>query len=382
MGKVIRVYRHHRHHGGVSQEQMARWADTNQSHISRLENGAALNDLDRLHFWARLLGIPRHYLWFELPGDASDPHADASLAEHSTVRPDARAADSWTDQWEDPTKDPAPTLPNPPIHIDIDTAQPVRMTNYLRGGHANFAVDRDAIEYVTEALPGGVDTARTMLQMGRAFQRRVLHHLIRDVGVRQILYVGPGVPDEAKLHEAAQEVAPDTRFVYVVDDDTVMAFAMYFQTEGSEGQSAYVRGRVDDPERFLKQAADIIDFDRPVMAKLDLTMIESDDVVRHAMSQFITTLSAGSYLTVTSIASDLLSTELAAAVNRLNEMVEQSKMRRLMLRSREDLARFLQGLELVEPGIVPLDEWRPDETTPSTPDEPKPFVYGAVARKV
>jgi transcriptional regulator with XRE-family HTH domain len=482
MGKVIRAYRRHRHHGyrGISQEQVASWAYTTQAHISRLENGPPPDTLHRLYFWARLLAIPQRYLWFELPENAptaESPEADspgprpeetpdvapsqqpeaatpgrpsdADLASVLTQleelkstqqdlvgqlaqmrqevgqqtgtnvpgstdenadpldrprfvrdkpgrQPDVRAASSERarrdgistsldpDPQYDPTKDPSPTLPNPPIHIDINTAQPARIADYLLGGNANFSVDREVIEYITSALPGGIDTARTAVQADQAFLARAVRYLAAEANIRQFLRFDVTMPGGTKIHEVAQQTAPDARIVYVINDDVVLAHAHRLKPITPEGAVAYIRGHAHDPEKILYRAAETLDLAEPVgifIGVLPTIDDEDEQGPYRSVAELLNGVASGSHLVMVQLGIDLLGSAMAESIERLRHMVTAAKIRPLPVRNRAEVSRFFDGLELVEPGVVPVDQWRPDIASPPPGSPSTVFIYGAVGRK-
>jgi hypothetical protein len=272
---------------------------------------------------------------------------------------------------------------NPPIKIDINAAQPARMTDYLLGGQANFAVDRDVTEYIVDALPGGAEAARATTRASQAFQSRVARYLVGEAGMRQLLYVGARLPSGVKVHELAQKIAPECRVVYVIDDDVTMAHAHTLVSSSPEGASAYIRARLHDPEHILEYAADTLDFGRPVgvMIQGALHQIPDDDEAHRVVARLMDAVPAGSYLSVSHLTAELLGNELAAAIERLQEMIEASKIAALTLRDHAQISQLLDGLELVEPGVVPIDKWHSDGTAEDASEEPDSLIYGAVARK-
>jgi hypothetical protein len=274
----------------------------------------------------------------------------------------------------------APTLPNPPVDIDRHTAQPRRMRDYLLGGAANFPVDREVTHYVSEVLPGGTDTARAAFRAVRAFAVRVLRYLAAEVGMRQFLSVGTNLPTVEHFHETIQEIAPDARIVYVIDNDFVMAHAHRLCKGTPEGATAYIREMQCRPQMMLAHAGETLDLSQPVAVFIQGVLLHlHDDEAYQVVSELLAGVAPGSSLALYHLASDLLVEQTAVMWQRMRQMADESKMPQLIPRSRAGVSRFFEGLELVEPGVVPVEQWRPD---PAEPLAGAPTaVYGGVGRK-
>jgi hypothetical protein len=411
MGRVVRAYRHHVHHGhgGLSQELVATWAGTSQGKISRLETGPAPMRLDHLIAWARLLRIPQQHLWFKLPDDPPDhapspadlEQAPAQPVAAGTVGPDAgNPSQPETEAGIEPTPglivssvdtepsdaDLTPTLPNPPIHIDIDTAQTARMGDYLLGGGANFAVDRQVTDYITEPLPGGTDTARAAVRAGLDFQTRVVRHLTSERGIRQFLNLTSRIPPRNVIHDVAQQIAPETRVVYAITDDTAMAHAHRLVEDAADNTVAYIRapGHIGDTDELLRLAAKSLDFTKPIGVLIlgILNYIKDNDLAHAAVRHFMNATCSGSYVALTHLTSDYLGAEMAEAIRRLQETIEDSRMVPVKLRSLSEIESLLAGMELIGPGIVPIGRWHPDEVpTVEQQDDERTFMCAVLARK-
>ncbi|AXK31754.1 SAM-dependent methyltransferase [Streptomyces armeniacus] len=256
--------------------------------------------------------------------------------------------------------------------IDSSVPHSARIFTYWLGGKDHFPVDEEAGERVREIFPAIVDLAR----VGRYFLGRVVRYLVQDAGVTQFLDVGTGLPTVDNTHEVAQRLDPRCRVVYVDNDPLVLAHAEALLTSTPEGRTHYLEADVRDPERILSEARGILDFDQPVAVFLmgilahvdDLT--EAQSIVRRLMDG----LPAGSYLSVRDGA-DTDPAYLAAI-----EGYNASGAVPYRLRSPEEIARFFEGLELVEPGVVPCPQWRPEAEDPfASPDDVA--LYGGLARK-
>ena len=228
-----------------------------------------------------------------------------------------------------------------------------RMWDYWLGGKDNYEVDRRAGETAREAYPGIVDIART----SRALLKRVVEYLVSEVGVRQFLDVGTGLPTAENTHQTAQRAAPGCRIVYVDNDPLVLTHARTLLTSAPEGATDYLHADIHDPESILEGAARTLDLTRPV----GLIMFgiighigehtEALSIVRRLMDG----LPSGSHLALyTGTDGD---PDLVEAERRVGE--HGGTPYRLLNRGQVEVV--LAGLELVEPGVVPGPRWRPEQ---------------------
>jgi hypothetical protein len=256
--------------------------------------------------------------------------------------------------------------------IDISVANVARAWNYMVGGKDNFEADREAARQLMAVAP----VIRIAAPASRAFLRRAVRYLAGEAGVRQFLDIGTGLPTAGNTHEVAQSVAPESRVVYVDNDPVVLAHARALLTSVPEGATSYVDADARDPGTILAEARATLDFRRPVAVMMVdlLNFIEDDAAVSSIISALTAAAPSGSYFVIMHPASDL-DPDLPEAEKRWNQLAPQ----RVRLRSRQDLTGFLAGLELVEPGLVTVPEWRPDAGDP-VPAELIP-LYAAVARK-
>jgi hypothetical protein len=259
----------------------------------------------------------------------------------------------------------------PPGQIDTKVPHSARIWNYWLGGKDNYAVDRQVGEHVAKLFPNIVDEAR----ISRSFLRRVVRYLAGEAGIRQFLDVGTGLPTVDNTHQIAQQAAPESRIVYVDNDPLVLAHARALLTSSREGTAEYVGADVHDPGTILAEAAKTLDFTKPVAVIMNgiLGHIADDEEARSIVAQLIDGLPSGSYLTL-SDGSDT-SEEGVESMRFYN----QSGGIPYHLRSPERISRFFDGLELVEPGVVPRNQWRPDITAQRS--MAPSAGYGGVARK-
>jgi S-adenosyl methyltransferase len=224
------------------------------------------------------------------------------------------------------TSDETPARSTEPTGIDTTKAHGARVYNYLLGGQANFEVDREAAERAYAAWPGGIDAVRADVREHRAAQGRVVRYLVGGAGITQFLDIGSGLPQGDSVHEVALREVPDARVVYVDRDPVVLAHANELLRGTPEGLVSYV-GDADDPVGLV--------------------------------GQLMAPLAPGSCLALTHLASDLHSEELSETFNRLNSAMAES----VTLRSRDEVAALLGGLDLVEPGMTQASHWRPEPGT-------------------
>jgi hypothetical protein len=242
-----------------------------------------------------------------------------------------------------------------PSRRDFDTtvAHPARVWDYWLGGKDNFAADREAGERVIAAMPSMGAAARA----GRAFLATAVHYLAAGMGVRQFLDIGTGLPTASNTHEVAQQVGPESRIVYVDNDPIVLTHARALLTSNARGATAYVDADLRDTGKILAEARNVLDFSQPVALMLlhVLHFIPDSDDPWGIVAKLTEPLASGSYLVLAHTTADLGTAGLCEAAERYNE----SSAVTVTVRSRAEVARFFDGLELVEPGITPVGVWRP-----------------------
>ena len=241
---------------------------------------------------------------------------------------------------------------DPLASFDTTTPHPARVYDYWLGGKDNFAADREAAEKVIAANP----TVLAGVRANRAFLARAVRYLAGEAGIRQFLDLGTGLPTAENTHQVAQAIAPEARIVYVDNDPIVLSHARALLASGPEGVTAYVQADIRATGKVLAAAAETLDFGRPVavMALMILQYIPDADDPWAITRQVLEPLAPGSYLTVSDTTGDIDAARVTEGTARLNERMPT----RLNLRSRPEFERFFAGLEMVEPGVVPLPEWR------------------------
>ncbi|MFJ2832122.1 SAM-dependent methyltransferase [Streptomyces sp. NPDC087263] len=255
--------------------------------------------------------------------------------------------------------------------IDTSVPQSARIWNYWLGGKDNYEVDRVAGDAFREIFPAIETGARA----ARYFLARAVRHLAGEEGIRQFLDIGTGLPNVDNTHQIAQRVAPECRIVYVDNDPLVLAHARALLVSSPEGVTHYIDADLRDPSTIVREAAKTLDFDQPVALMLMgiLGHIEDHDEARTIVRQLVDALPSGSYL----VQYDSTSTS-AAYVNAIQQYNEGGSIP-YILRSPEQIARYFDGLELLEPGVASCSRWRPDTEALGLPAEV--HQYGGVALK-
>jgi len=238
--------------------------------------------------------------------------------------------------------------------IDATVPHSARIWNYWLGGKDNYPVDRQAGDQTIAVLPEIVDIARA----SRQFLARVVRYLAADAGIRQFLDIGTGLPTVNNTHQVAQQVAPESRVVYVDNDPLVLVHARALLTSSPEGATDYIEADARDIDTILKGAAATLDFTRPVAITMlgILPFIGDDNEVKAIVTRLLAAAPTGSYLAVTHSTSEASGERVIEAVRQWNQVAPTP----YRLRSPEQIAAFFEGMELIEPGVVPCPRWRPD----------------------
>jgi len=274
-----------------------------------------------------------------------------------------------TDTW---WKSVVPDEEGEPSDIDTTVAHPARVYDYWLGGKTHFAADREAAEQVIAARP----TVCRDVRANRAFLARAVR-VLAAAGIRQFLDLGTGIPSYGNTHEVAQSVAPESRVVYVDNDPIVLAHARALLTSSPQGATAYLDADLRDTGTVLRKAARLLDFGQPVAVLLVgvLHLIPDSDDPYGLVAKLMAATAPGSYLVITHPASDVNADEAAEGARRYNAHVSTPQTRR----SRAETARFLAGLDVLEPGVVQCHRWRPEPGAEGLDQEQA--HYAAVARK-
>ncbi|MEV5411578.1 SAM-dependent methyltransferase [Thermopolyspora sp. NPDC052614] len=257
--------------------------------------------------------------------------------------------------------------------IDPSTPHSARVWNYWLGGKDNYPSDREVGDQIAGFFPDIIDSARA----DRAFLGRAVRYLAGEVGIRQFLDIGTGLPTADNTHEVAQRVAPESRVVYVDNDPLVLIHAEALLTSTPPGVTEYIQADIHDPGTILREAAKTLDFDRPVglMLLAIVQFILDDDEAAQVMRRLIDALAPGSHVAISHGTNEINTEASDAAVAYWNQYAKPP----MVLRDARQIAKLLDGLELLEPGVVSCSRWRP-EAIPWGEPTPVPH-YCAVARK-
>jgi S-adenosyl methyltransferase len=260
----------------------------------------------------------------------------------------------------------------PPLPFDTSVAHVARVYNYWLGGKDNFAADRAAGEQASKAFPEIGLSARS----NRAFLARAVRFLAGECEIRQFLDIGTGIPSANNTHEVAQSVAPAARIVYVDNDPVVLTHARALLTSDPAGATDYIDADLRDPRGILAGAAALLDFSKPVAVMLMAVLqhLDDEDEPYRITETLLEPLPPGSYLAMSHPAKDINAEAMARMAESLNRMMAE----KVTFRDNAAVARFFDGLELVEPGMVQASKWRPtSETEAASPAA----LWAGVARK-
>jgi hypothetical protein len=259
------------------------------------------------------------------------------------------------------------------LPFDITVPSVARMYDVLLGGKDNFESDRAAVAKIVELEPEAPLVARR----NRDYLRRTVRFLTGETGIRQFLDIGSGLPSAGNVHEVAQEVAPAARVVYVDNDPVVLTHARALLTSSPEGACDYIDSDIRDTEAIVSHAAKTLDFREPVAVMLlaILHFIADKDDPWGMVARLMAAMPPGSYLVIShALSEDLTGNQLEG----LNAVYAKTKSGGVNQRSLPDIARFFEGLELVEPGLVEITSWRPEMAS----EPPRALFYGGVGRKL
>ena len=263
--------------------------------------------------------------------------------------------------------------------INTGVPNPARIYDYFLGGKDNFPADREVAEQVVAIAP----VARDIVEDNRAFLRRAVRLLAGEAGIRQFIDLGSGLPTRGNVHEIAQAVAPDARVVYVDNDAMVVTHSRALLAGDN---TAAIEADLRDPDSVMEhpEVRQLIDFDQPIALLLlaILHFVPDDEDPFGVVARFRDALPAGSYLALSHGTRDIPArpdmspeamAEMGAKVERLYQLTTAS----LVTRTHAQVERFFDGFDLLDPGLVEIQLWRPDEADALLPGG----FYGGVGRK-
>jgi hypothetical protein len=259
------------------------------------------------------------------------------------------------------------------LPFDTSVAHQARIYDYVLGGKDNYAADRVAAEAGLRVWP---DMAFAM-RANRAFLGRVVRYLAAEAGMRQFLDIGTGIPTAGNTHQVAQAIAAESRVAYVDYDPVVLAHARALLISSEAGATEYIHADLRDTAAILGQAARLLDFTQPVAVSLlaILHVIPDHDDPCAIVAKVMDAVPPGSCLAISHAALDLFDQETG---NSFKSVINQNMQQQWTPRTREQVARFFVGTDLVDPGLVPVQEWRPE---PGTEAKGNSALWGAVGRK-
>ncbi|MDI3420030.1 SAM-dependent methyltransferase [Streptomyces luteolus] len=256
-----------------------------------------------------------------------------------------------------------------PPGIDISKPSVSRMYDFYLGGSHNFEVDREAARKAMEFMPG----LPKIMQANRAFMRRAVRFAVES-GITQFLDIGSGIPTFGNVHEVVQKANPRAKVVYV-DHDPVAVEHSKVVLDGNDGAAA-LAADLRNPQEILNspEVKGLLDLEQPVALLLVaiLHFVEDTDDPYTAVAELRDALAPGSLLVLTHASYDgVPAREEAAGTVGVYEKTRNP----LVMRTRDEIARFFEGYDMVEPGLVQMPHWRPE--TP--PEQEDPFTFSGYA---
>ncbi|HEX6470204.1 MAG TPA: SAM-dependent methyltransferase [Streptosporangiaceae bacterium] len=277
-------------------------------------------------------------------------------------------------------QDISPADHDDPFEIDTSVAHPARVYDCLLGGHVNFEADRSFVDTMAATFP----TVKITATENRRFLRRVVTYLVEEVGIRQFLDIGTGIPATDNVHEVAQAIDPTARVVYVDNDPIVLAHARRLLATAPGGATAYIHADLRDPEAILDHPdlRATLDLDQPVALLLIavLHFVQDADDPHGRVATLADALPAGSFLAISNVTLDFLSPEMKAKIETFKAQEHDRARDPSAPRDLAAFARFFDGMRLVPPGITPICDWRNDAPPGERPPATEVGIYGAVAR--
>jgi hypothetical protein len=263
--------------------------------------------------------------------------------------------------------------------INTSVPNPARIYDYLLGGKDNYPADREVAEQIVAIAPVAVDVVND----NRAFLRRAVRFLTREAGVRQFIDLGSGLPTQGNVHEIAQAIAPDARVVYVDNDAMVVTHSRALLAGDN---TLAIQADLREPDLILghPEVRELIDFDQPIALLLMaiLHFIPDDQDPLGIVARFRDALPTGSYLAITHGTRDIpvrpdMSAEMMAEMGARVERLYQQTTTSIVTRTHAQVERFFDGFDLLDPGLVEIQLWRPNGSKSKLPGG----FYGGVGRK-
>ncbi|MFE0680628.1 SAM-dependent methyltransferase [Streptomyces sp. NPDC058961] len=262
------------------------------------------------------------------------------------------------------------------MDLKQDKAHSARMYDFYLGGKTNYAVDREAAREVMKVFPA----IGTVAKVNRAYMHRATRYLAQQ-GVRQFIDVGTGIPTAPNLHDVVQAVEPEARVVYADNDPIVLVYADELLAGTREGRTSYVHADATQPAQVLDAVRneEILDLTQPVGLSLHalLHFVPDDLEPYRIVKDFMDQLPSGSYLSISHCTGDF-DPEAWQAIT--NTYIQRGTP--VQVRGQDEVERFFDGLDLVDPGVVLAHEWQPEAGSgPAALTDRLVSLYAGVARK-
>ncbi len=266
-----------------------------------------------------------------------------------------------------------------PPGIDVTVPSVARVYDFMLGGKDNFAVDRQVAQMALEIVPDAPMSGRS----NREFLRRVVRMLAADHGIRQFLDIGSGLPSNGNVHEVAQRVDPAARVVYVDNDPIVLVHSRAMLS--GNPNTAVIQADLRDPEALLagSEVRDLLNFDEPVGLLLFAILhhLRDDEDPGGIAARLIDRLAPGSFVAISHFCNTGDEHPELTAKSEAVEKLFNERLGTGRWRTKQEILSFFGGLELLDPGVVPLPMWRPEVTGPTDMAEIHHSFVGGLARK-
>ncbi|WP_236795142.1 SAM-dependent methyltransferase [Amycolatopsis sp. GM8] len=260
--------------------------------------------------------------------------------------------------------------PFPPEGVDLDHPSVARVYDFLLGGSANWAIDRAFGEQVVNRFP----LLKSVAIANRLYLHRAVRQLLR-LGVRQFIDIGSGIPTMGNTHQIADEVAPDSKVVYIDNEPVAVAHSRYLlDKQGDPARHAVIHGDMRDPDGLWERVAEtgVIDFDQPVAVLLVAVLHiqqpgrDGTDVGPQAVARYRELLKSGSYLVISHLTDEGVPPELDQKLVELKALYDASS-NPVVWRKQGEIAALLGDFELLPPGMTWTPLWHPEESSPNSP---------------
>jgi hypothetical protein len=262
--------------------------------------------------------------------------------------------------------------------IEHEVPRLARIRNAISGGGANFTADREAVESLAAAAPLGLESLQSVIEALHRFKLRAVRTVAGESDVRQFLHIGTATPSEGMVHEDILPLVPDARIVYASYDTTTLAHVHDLWRDAPDGAVAHVHSRFDEPDRIVRRTGELLDLAEPVAVVLPTSMnVVTDEVAQKLLDVLRATLVTGSYMVMAQVSLDIYALGAAEVVALLDSMLDEP----YIARPREQILHHLEGYDLLEPGLVPIEHWRSDGDPPFLPEPQLIPIFGAVGRK-